>query len=328
MRALLAGAAIALLGACGEVPVLDGASAKVEAARDRNDAPALWRAVDDDSTLYLLGTVHLLPDGIDWDKPDARDAFAEAGTVFFEADNRGAGAVRAERLTAELGLRRDGRRLTDDLDDYQAKLLEAVSNNGGIPLASLDAMQPWLASEYLTISAARAGGLSPDASPDEALKSRARGGGKAVVFLETPSDQVMSVANLPRDVQLAVLTDTMEGFDAMPAMLTRIARNWAEGDVPALEADLVAPLEDAPPGYREAVLDARNRAWADQLEAFMDGSGTGFAAVGVSHLIGEGSLVEELKSRGITVTRYFAFMGEDVITPTIARLPEVPGAEE
>ena len=316
------------LGACSEVPVLGGAQAKVEAARERNDAPAIWRAIDEDSTLYLFGTMHLLPDGIDWDKPDARDAFAQSGTVFFEADHTGVNAVRAERLTAELGLRRDGRRLTDELNDYQAKLLEAVSNNGDIPLASLDAMQPWLASEYLTISAASAGGLSPDRSPDEALKSRARGGGKAVVYLETPTEQLRSVADLPKAVQLSVLTDTMENFDAMPAMLARVARDWAEGDVEALEADLIAPLADAPEGYREAVLVRRNAAWADQFDAFMEGSGTGFAAIGVSHLLGEDSVVDQLKARGITVTRYFAFMGEDVIVPTEAKLPPVPGADE
>ena len=318
----------ALLCACERVPVLDGAQARVDAARERNDGPAVWRAVDEDSVLYLFGTAHLLPAHVQWDRPDMREAFADSGTVFFEADHSGADGLAAERLAAELGLRRDGRRLSDDLDDYQAKLLEAASHNGQIPLEGLDAMQPWLASEYLTASAARAGGLSPDLSPDEALKSRARASGKAIVYLETPSDQVRSVAQLPEPVQLAVLTDTLERFDTMPQVLERIAEHWAVGDVATLETLLVAPLADAPDGYVDAVLGARNGLWADRLDGFMQGSGTGFAAVGVSHLLGEDSLVSELKDRGYVVTRYFSFMGEDVITPTIAKIPETPGREE
>ena len=327
-RALLFFLAALLVGCDGGVPVLDGAQAKVEAARERNDGPALWRAVDDDSTLYLFGTVHLLPRGVQWDREDAREAFVEAGTVFFEADNTGAPAIAAERLVSERGLRRDGRRLTDELDSYQAKLLEAVSNNGNIPLETLDSMQPWLAAEYLTVQAATNAGLSVDASPEAALGSRARGGGKAVRYLETPSDQILSVAELPREVQLAVLTDTMERFDDMPRMLRRVAEHWAVGDVPTLEALLVEPLADAPDGYAEAVLGARNERWADALDRFMQGSGTGFAAVGVSHLIGEDSLVQDLKDRGYVVTRYFSFMGEDVITPTIAKIPDTPGADD
>jgi uncharacterized protein YbaP (TraB family) len=324
----LSAVALGALAACGEAPVLSGAQSKVDDARARNDAPAIWRAVDEDSTLYLFGTVHLLPRGVIWNKADQREAFGRAGTVFFEADNSGLEAVRAEKLTSELGLRRDGRRLTDDLDNYQAKLLEAVANNGDIPLASLDAMQPWLATEYLTLSAALSAGLSADMSPDEALKSRARGAGKAIIYLETPTDQIRSVADLSLDTQLAILTDTMEQFDAMPAMLDRVARHWAVGDVPTLEQALVEPLADAPPDYVEAVLGARNEAWAEQLDRFMQGSGVGFAAVGVSHLIGEDNLVQDLKDRGYVVTRYFAFMGEDVITPTIAEIPDTPAATD
>ena len=330
-RSLFAGrawaclAAALLLSACGEdtsVPVIGGVQAKVDDARARNDAPALWRAVDEDSTLYLMGTVHLLPPGIDWDHPDTRAAFDEAGTVFFEADNTGVRAVEAERLSLELGFRRDGRRLSDTLDNYASKLLEAVSNNGDIPLSTLDSMQPWLATEYLSLSAAQAGGLSPDFSPDETLKSRARRAGKAVVYLETPADQLRSVADLPTEVQLAVLTDTMENFDSIAIMLTRVAENWAVGDVGRLEPDLVTPFEDAPEGYREAVLLNRNAQWANTLDTFMQRSGTGFAAVGVAHLIGEESLVSELKDRGYTVTRFFPFMGEDVIKPREAKIPD------
>ena len=46
------------LTACGEVSVVPGVSDRVDAARERNDGPAIWRVTDFDSTLYLYGTVH------------------------------------------------------------------------------------------------------------------------------------------------------------------------------------------------------------------------------------------------------------------------------
>ena len=328
-RTLALFAALALpLSACSEVPVLDGASAKVEAAKARNDGPALWRVRDDDSTLYLYGTVHLLPDGLDWQRDDLLDVFGQAGTVFFEADSEGVAGAQAQALVTRRGLRTDGLRLSDQLDSYQAKLLEAVSHNGGVPLAQLDSMQPWLATELLTLAAAESAGLSADMSPDAALRSRARRQGKNVAFLERAEDQILQVADLPVDVQLSVLTDTMERFDDTPALLERTARDWAAGDVDALERDLMSAMADAPPAYLDAVLTRRNADWAEQLSAWMDGSGTAVAVVGTLHLLGENSLLDALEERGLAPTRYLAFMGEDVIKPANVRLPPVPGDGE
>jgi len=322
----------ALLGfsliACDQVPVSDGAVRKVEEARARNDAPAIWRVQDEDSTLYLFGTVHLLPPGLNWQRDDMRDTFAEAGTVFFEADNSGAAELRAQALATQRGLRRDGRRLTDTLDNYQSKLLEAVANNGGLDLAALDSMQPWLASEFLTLSAARAAGLSADLSADEALKSRAARSRKNVVYFETPEDQVRQIADLPDATQLELLTDTMERFDEMGPTLTAIARDWAVGDVATLETMLIDPLAAAPENYAKVVLLDRNARWAARLDRFLSGSGTGFVAVGTGHMLGEGSLIDALEARGHEVTRYLAFLGEDVIKPADLDLPDVPAGSD
>lgn len=328
MKALsLALLAFALV-ACDQIPVSDGAARKVDDARARNDAPAIWRVQDEDSTLYLFGTVHLLPTGLNWQRDDLRDTFAESGTVFFETDHTGAAGLRAQALATQIGLRRDGRRLTETLDNYQSNLLEAVANNGQLNLAALDSMQPWLASEFLTLSAATAAGLSADLSADEALKSRAARAGKNVVYFETPEDQLRQIADLPEAVQLELLTDTMERFGKMDERLAEIARDWAIGDIEALEAALVAPLEGAPDGYVKAVLLDRNEIWAERLDRFMQGSGTGFVAIGTAHMLGEGSVIDALEARDHDVARYLAFLGDDVIKPARLKLPEVPSGDE
>jgi hypothetical protein len=315
---------VVLLLGCDRVPITDGAAQKVEAARARNDGPPLWRIQDEDSTLYLYGTVHLLPGELDWQRDDMRNAFAEAGTVFFEADHTGPAGLRAQALATQRGLRRDGRRLTEILDGYQAKLLEAVANNGNIALEALDSMQPWLASEFITLSAAADAGLSADLSADEALKSRARMTGKNIVYFETAEAQVNQMADLSLQTQIELLTNTMERFDTLDDALALIAESWAQGDVDALDRQLIQPLSNAPQGYVDQVLIQRNEDWADQLDRFLSGSGTGFVAIGMSHLLGEGRLQDALEARGYDVSRYLAFLGEDVIKPTALTLPEVP----
>lgn len=306
--------ALALMS-CGETPVISGVDDRVNAARDRNDGPAIWTVKDFDSTLYLYGTVHLLPSDLDWQKDDMRGAFKEAGTVFFEVDTGPDGQVQAAVLTTSLGMRQDGLRLSDNLDSYQLKLLDAASHNGKLSLAALDSMKPWLASEFLTVAAATNAGLSPELSADDALKSRARREQKNVIYLETIEDQIRVSADQPLSIQLSLLTETLEGFNNLGDDLINVAKAWAVGGTDYLTREMVVPMKSKSPIFYDALITQRNQNWSAQFVKFMEGSGTGFAAVGTAHLLGEDSVIEMLREQGYEVSRYYAFQGEDVINP-------------
>ena len=292
-----------------------GVQDKVDAARERNDGPAIWVAKDFDSTLYLYGTVHLLPDDLDWQKDDMRAAFKEAGTVFFEVDSGTDAQAEATVLATSLGMRKDGLRLSDGLDSYQLKLLDAAAHNGKISLAALDSMKPWLASEFLTVAAASNVGLSPELSADEALKSRAKREQKNIIYLETIEDQIRVSADQPDFVQITLLTETLEGFNNLGTELQTIVNSWAVGRTDFLTREMVQALKNKSHDFYNALLRDRNRKWTKTLTRWMEDSGTGFVAVGTSHLLGEDSLIEMLREQGYQVSRYYAFQGENVINP-------------
>lgn len=293
---------------------------RVKEARARNDGPAIWVATDFDTTLYLFGTVHLLPDDLVWQREDMRQAFDEAGTVFFEVDTGPRGQVDATVLTTSLGLRNDGLRLSDRLDNYQLNLMEAAANNGNLTIAALDGMQPWLAAEYLTFAAAQNAGLSADLSADEALKSRAAREGKNVIYLEDLETQIRASADLPEYIQIDVLTETLERFNSLGLDATEIADQWSIGGTDYLTEKLIRPMRSRAPEVFNSLLRDRNRAWAMRLSRFMEGSGTGFVAVGTAHLLGEESLLSELREQGYSVQRYYAFKGEPVINTVDAKI--------
>jgi uncharacterized protein YbaP (TraB family) len=281
-------------------------------------------AKDIDSTLYLFGTVHLLPDDLVWQREDMRQAFDAAGTIFFEVDTGSTGEIEATVLTTRLGLRNDGLRLTDRLDNYQRNLMEAAANNGDLTIAALDGMQPWLASEYLMFAAAQNAGLSADLSADEALKSRAVREGKNVIYLESLETQIRASADLPEDLQLKILTETLEQFNVLGEDATEIAEQWSVGGTDFLTTQIIRPIKARSPLVFNRLLRDRNQAWANTLSRFMEDSGTGFVAVGTAHLLGEDSLLSELREQGFSVQRYHAFKGEtviDTIDATIIRTP-------
>lgn len=301
---------LTLLGACEQGGTVEG---KIAAAKARNDGPAMWTVKDHDSTLYLYGTVHLLPDNLDWQRDDMREAFNESGTIFFEVDTGPSAQLEASVLTQSLGFYDSGERLSDRLDGYQLKLLEASANNGNLPVSSLDNMKPWLASEFLTIAAAGMSGLTPELAADEALKNRARRLRKNILYLDTIEAQVRASADQPDFVQMILLTETMERFNSLGDDLSLIANTWAVGETRTLGAKTVISLASQSPELYSALIKAPNRRWTSQLTRFMEGSGTGFVAVGVSHLLGEDSLQSMFRDQGYDVSRYYAFQGENVI---------------
>lgn len=293
---------------------------RVENARERNDGPAIWVVKDEDSILYLFGTVHLLPDDLVWQKEDMRQAFDAAGTIFFEIDTSPETQVNATVLTTRLGLRNDGSRLSDNLDNYQLNLMEAAANNGNLTIAALDTMQPWLAAEYLTFAAAQNAGLSAELSADEALKSRAVRGGKNVIYLESLETQIKASADLPKDIQLDILTETLEQFNALGQDASDIANQWSIGGTDYLTEKLILPMTSRNPEVYDRLLRDRNQAWAKTLSRFMEESGTGFVAVGTAHLLGKDSLLSELGKQGYIVERHYAFKGEPVIETVDAKI--------
>ena len=312
------------LAACspsdGGVTATGGVSERIDEARARNDGPAIWVATDFDSTLYLFGTVHLLPDDLVWQREDMRQAFADSGTIFFEVDTGPESQVEGTVLTTSLGLRSDGLRLSDRLDNYQLNLMEAAANNGDLTIAALDGMQPWLAAEYLTFAAAQNAGLSAALSADEALKSRAAREGKNVIYLESLETQIRASAELPEYIQIRILTETLERFNALGLDATNIAEQWAVGGTDYLTDQLIRPMKSREPEVFNNLLRDRNRAWANKIVRFMEDSGTGFVAVGTAHLLGEQSLLSELREQGYTVQRYYAFKGENLIETVDAKI--------
>ncbi len=306
------------LVSCDQGGTVDG---KVSDARARNDGPAIWVAEDVDSKLYLFGTVHLLPSDLDWQKQDMRDVFAEAGTVFFEIDTGDKAQLEAVVLTQALGFYQDGRRLSDHLDSYQLKLLEAASHNGDITFGSLDSMKPWLASEFLTIAAAGKAGLSPTLAADEGLKSLAARQGKNIRYLDTIETQIRSAADQPDFVQMALLSDTLSGFNGLGETLTAVVRHWSVGQTDYIAREIVGAVKLRSPDLYQSLFADKNTAWSRELIRFLEGSGTGFAAVGIGHYLGEESLIKKLREQGYQVSRYYAFQGEPVIKPAFSLDP-------
>ena len=315
-----------VLGLGGLTACQDSASvkARVEAAQERNDGPPIFRVRaprgglggGDElaAQLYLYGAVHILPEGLDWQRADLADTLAKSGTVFFETNQDEEAQKRIQVLAAKYGYYSGGRNLPRELDGYEQKLLLAATLNAGREPGDFDAMQPWRAAGAISQATLSQAGIVPEHGADNILHKRASLAGKYIRYLETSEEHMSGTATLPHHVQMDMLRRALAEAPDLAERTQRLNMEWARGNLAYIEDEIVAPLKVEMPELYEALLTIRNQAWAQDFDAFLQKGGqNGLAIVGVAHLAGEDSVVKMLADRGYEVERYYAYRGENVI---------------
>ena len=288
------------LNACGQG---DSVSDKVADARARNDGPALWKVTDHNSTLYLFGTVHLLPDGTDWQRRDMQAAFDEVGTVYFEVPDGDKANFEASVLQTRYGRYESGERLSDHLDGLAQKRLMAAAYNVDIQPTALELFKPWIVADILSLAAAESEGLMPENAADAVLRLKARKAKKVIKSLDDMRTYIEAVALLPDGVQIRSLEDTIKNFDDIGNDIKTVNAAWIVGNTDVLISDMMKPAKAKSPEMFAALFTLRNAKWTKTLDAFMQGDDNAMVVVGIGHLLGEGGLPEQLKEQGYTVER-------------------------
>lgn len=253
--------------------------------------PALWVVSDEDTTIYLFGTVHVLKDRTRWFDEGVREAFDASDEVVMEIARPDPAAISA--LATQLGAR-GGPPFPAEVDEAARSL--------GMPKGAIDRMEPWLAALTLSRLAVGKAGYGAAAGVEATLHDAAEDAGKRVVALETARSQLMLFDTLPGAAQTAMLEATVRELPQVPERTARFVHAWGAGDAETVGVEMNRAMEAAPE-IAQALIARRNLRWAEWVVQRMEQPGTVFMAVGAGHLAGKGSVQALLKERGVTVER-------------------------
>lgn len=288
MKAALSRALIALL-------LMIGLAAPAAAA------PAMWRISDDDSQVWLFGSVHAFNTRVKWRTSAFNKALKDADLVYFEmpttvSDDEYFAAM------AKLGLNRKGKLLSDYLTKKQQVLLAQVVVALRLNPAVIESMRPWFAAMTISgIASEIAGGRARPGVEDSIQREIPNRKERGFDTLET---QLRVLADLSDKTQVKMLMETITGgggkASGEPIDLTS---SWLGGDVDGLFAPAAAAFGKPGSELFNALLTKRNKRWAGQIEKLLDGDEDVMVIVGAAHFGGSSGLPALLKKRGITVER-------------------------
>ena len=288
VRFLFLCAMLAMVAACSDAPEYDAPA---------RQAPALWMVEDAETGAkgYLMGSVHMLPDGLDWVTPDIRAAAASSNVLITEI---GDGAA-PDGLFDTMGSDEKVPALERRLDKAAFARAELLASGAGLTEGDLDTTESWAAAILLSQAQSADLGITTHNGAETQLRLLMEG--KQVQGLETAGSQLQRFDDLATATQDTMLRLSLSAADPradFQAMLTA----WLSGDLQALTAVSDKGMM-ADPALRAALLDAPNAQWAKVIAAHIRAGERPFIAIGSAHVLGEDSVLAHLARQGFIITR-------------------------
>ena len=261
--------------------------------------PALWKVADKDTTIWLFGTIHILPENVPWYAGPVARAFDESSELVTEIP---IGKTQdSQAVIMQKSLREDGKTLRDTLSGKERAAYEAGMASIGLPPQTFDKNDTWFAALMLTLIPLKISGYNLQSGVDTQIGEKAKARGMENQALETPQYQISLFDDLPQDTQRKYLDEVLESLPTVKSDIGSMVAAWKAG-----KADELARLlneEEDDPDLRKVLLTDRNAHWAKWIEQRLKQPGTVFVAVGAGHLAGEGSVQDQLARDGIASQR-------------------------
>lgn len=226
--------------------------------------PALWSTHDADTTVYLFGTVHVMPQGVHWHFPALDKALDASQVLYVEVANTDPAHVTPIALKYGLD---PSHPLSGKLSAKENALLKKAAEQIGVPggAAALEVMKPWLAGLTIAMSPLLKAGFDPELGVDKQLQAQVEKAGKPVKGLETAKQQILFLAKLPESVQLSLLRQTLHDYAHAKTQLMAIINAWEKGDVDTLARIVDDKMKAGSPQLYKTLLVNRNETWAHKI---------------------------------------------------------------
>ncbi len=299
IRTILALIASLMLTACNNAPD------PVTLNTVKTGTPALWKVSgtrpEQKGVAYMFGTIHILPDGVQWRTPVLDAAIAESDHLVIEVlgleDTQNAAKI-FSRLAISPGQEKLDTRIKPSLRED----LDRIIDSANIPERALNRMETWAAALSLASAQTKSLGLSSSGGVEKKLTAQFEKAGKPIEALETIELQLGYFDKLPEQQQRQMLTSVVEDSSDAQQAFEKLFNAWMTGNI----EDIVT-LSDGgilnDPKTREYLLVARNLNWAEQLDKRLQKPGISLVAVGAAHLVGPDAVQATLAERGYKIEK-------------------------
>ncbi|MFW6390137.1 MAG: TraB/GumN family protein [Halanaerobiales bacterium] len=263
----------------------------------------LWEMSDEDTEIYMLGSIHLMKEGQYPLKDVIENSFEKADYLVVEADTRNVDQMALQTLIQEEGIYQDGQSLEDNLSTELYNKVTAKFKKYGLESENINPMKPWLVGLNLSQLKMLNADYDPQLGID--LYFLAKADEKEVVEMESVDFQIKMFSSFSPELQELLIKDALNDETMFKDTLNELYKYWKNGDTEKLSQLLFEQLNEMPemkPFY-DKVFFERNVNMANNIESYLDTPGTYFVILGAGHYVGDKGIVQVLKDKGYDVNQ-------------------------
>jgi len=260
----------------------------------------VWKAQRGKATVWLCGSIHLLRDD-GFPLPEGyRKAFSESTTVVMELPPGSTRSLETQRTLSLAGLLPRGQTLDKIVSASTWAAIDEWSRKAGKTLAAIQDMKPWMAA--LTISIMTLDRLGYNVARGMEAQFATAMGDRKGEGLEAPKQLAEFFDAIDAVTQESMILHAIDEEKTAEGRIKELTAAWRAGNAHRLAALMNESINKFP-AVKKTLLDDRNAAWIPAIEKHLDGDQTVMILVGSGHLAGEGSLVDLLEKKGVTLTQ-------------------------
>ena len=273
-----------------------------------------WKVSDENSSVWVLGSIHLADSTLYPLAPVIDSAFAHSDELAVELNMNDEEVVKeVGEQSAAQGLLTEGT-LRDLLPQDMWNTVDSLCTAWNVPIVMIEKTRPWLAAMTLSSYAFMQAGLNPEYGIDYVLLDRAAMDGKAIVGLETAEEQISALADTTESDSAGVyyLKTTLHEIAEFESLVSNLMHAWKTGDDEMLrrlldDGEEEVPLQESKfkDEFEQRIYVNRNAKMADSIATFLREDRKVFVVVGVAHLaLEKDNVIETLRKRGFRIERF------------------------
>jgi len=283
--------------ACTVLLLNVGVTARTVASENKT---SLWKVTSSTSTVYLLGSIHLLTES---DYPLAgqmEHAFESADIVVCGADPDSLDSPELQMYLLKNAMYEEGRTLKTEFGDSVYAFAQEKAESLGVNLDEVATFRPWFVSLAVTLAEMQRLGFDPALGVEMHFGEKAKSLGKKVLALETARYQMDLFITLSDKQQQDYLVQTLMELSEIEKELLKIVKAWKAGDLEELQRTLNKSFKEYPDIYDKLVTQ-RNKNWVDHIVAYLSDDKNYLVIVGVGHMPGDEGLIRLLEKKGLKI---------------------------
>lgn len=256
-----------------------------------------WKVSDENSSVYLLGSIHAATADFYPLESYIENAYNEADVIGFEIDLLNVNQMEIGQYIMKNAMYSDGTTLADHISPENYIKIENYFEKQGMPFDQFKMMKPGMI--FLTLSQLKMAqaNLAGEYGIDNHFLEKAHKDGKEIMEFEKVLDQMRLLLERPNDSAEKMLISFIDDEEDYVEKFKTLAKWWKKGDAINMGKEMSKGETPEDKAFIKSLLGDRDVEMTKKIEKLLKDDKKAFIILGCAHYVNETGIINKLAEK-------------------------------